>query len=49
MSIYNIKPDIDNFMFFTIDDVYKKIDNFNIDGFGKPLKFPWVAPQAKFI
>jgi len=51
MTIYCIKPDIENFMFFTINDldVYEKMDDFDIEGFGKPLKFSWVAPAAEFI
>jgi len=37
-------------MFFTIDDldVYEKMDDFDIDGFGQPLDFKWYAPSAEF-
>lgn len=51
MSIYRISTDIDDYMFFTIDDldVYEKMDDFDIDGFGQPLKFKWDAPSAEFI
>ena len=38
-------------MLFTIDDldVYEKMEDFDIDGFGKKLKFKWHAPAAEFI
>lgn len=51
MSIYRISHNIEDFMFFTIDDldVYDKMEDFNIDGFGQPLTFKWVAPKAEFI
>ena len=51
MSIYTIRQDIDSFMFFAIDDidVYEKMEDFNIDGFGMPLEFRWVAPKSEFI
>lgn len=51
MSIYRISHNIEDFMFFTIDDmdVYDKMEDFNIDGFGQPLTFSWVAPKAAFI
>ena len=51
MSIYRISTNIDDYMFFTIDDldVYEKMEEFDIDGFGEPLKFKWVAPAAEFI
>lgn len=51
MSIYSVNADIDNFMFFTLDDldVWEKMEDFDIEGFGKPLKFSWVAPKATFI
>lgn len=51
MSIYRIVHNIKDFMFFTIDDldVYSKMGNFDIDGFGLPLKFKWVVPKAEFI
>lgn len=51
MSIYRISHNIKNFMFFTIDDldVYEKMEDFNIDGFGQQLAFHWVAPKAEFI
>ncbi|MES2824955.1 MAG: hypothetical protein V4732_15225 [Pseudomonadota bacterium] len=51
MSIYSISAEIDNFMFFTLDDldVCEKMEDFDIEGFGQPLKFSWVAPKAMFI
>ena len=51
MSIYRISHNIEDFMFFTIDDldVYDKMEDFDIDGFGQPLAFKWVAPKAEFI
>lgn len=51
MSIYRIRHNIDDFMFFTIDDldVYDKMEDFNINGFGQPFDFKWVAPKAEFI
>ena len=51
MSIYRISSNIDDYMFFTIDDldIYEKMEEFDIDGFGEPLKFAWVAPAAEFI
>jgi len=51
MSIYRISHNIEDFMFFTIDDldVYDKMEGFDIDGFGQPLTFAWVAPKAEFI
>lgn len=51
MSIYRIHHNIEDFMFFTIDDldVYNKMDKFDIDGFGQPLQFSWLAPKAEFI
>ena len=51
MTIYRISHNIDDFMFFTIDDmdVYDKMEDFNIDGFGQPLAFNWVAPNAEFL
>ena len=50
MSIYQIQQNIENFMFFMIDDldIYDKMEGFNIDGFGQPLEFDWVAPKAEF-
>ncbi len=38
-------------MFFTLDDldVREKMEDFDIEGFGQPLKFSWVAPKAMFI
>jgi hypothetical protein len=51
MSIYYIDHDVNNFRFFAVDnlEVYEKMGDFDIDGFGKPLKFSWVAPTAEFI
>ena len=38
-------------MLFTIDDfdVYEKMEDFNIEGFGQQLAFRWVPPKAEFI
>lgn len=51
MSIYSIVRDIKNFRIFTVDDmdVYDKMEDFDIHGFGKKLKFEWVAPIGFFI
>ena len=51
MSIYRISTNIDDYMFFTIDDldVYEKMEEFDIDGFGQKLNFKWEAPAAEFI
>lgn len=51
MSIYRVSTNIDDFMMFTIDDldVYEKMEDFDIDGFGKKLEFNWEAPRARFI
>lgn len=50
MSIYRISHNTEVFMFFTIDDldVYDRMEGFDIDGFGQPLTFAWVAPKAAF-
>ncbi len=50
MSIYRIHQNIEDFMFFTIDDldVYDKMEDFDIDGFGRPLQFNWSAPNSEF-
>ncbi len=51
MSIYSIRRDIDNFKVFTVDDsdIYEKMEDFDIHGFGKALEFNWVSPVAFFI
>ena len=51
MSIYSISQNVEAFLFFAIDDidVYEKMDNFNIDGFGQALEFRWVAPKSEFL
>ncbi len=38
-------------MFFTMNDIdiIEKMEDFDIDGFGKALKFKWVEPNAEFI
>lgn len=51
MSIYRISKNIEEYMFFVIDDldIYEKMESFDIDGFGRPLAFKWVAPNAEFL
>ena len=51
MSIYRIDRNIQGFMFFTINDldVVNKMEDFDISGFGQPLNFKWVAPEANFL
>lgn len=49
-KIYKIKSDIDAYMYFSVDDmdVCEKMEDFDIKGFGQPLKFMWNAPVAMF-
>lgn len=51
MSIYRISKNIEEYMFFAIDElnIYEKMENFDIDAFGRPLAFKWVAPNAEFF
>jgi hypothetical protein len=50
MGIYRITQNIDNFMFFSIDDmdIYEKMEDFDINAFGKLLDFEWVSPGFSF-
>lgn len=50
MNIYKVAINIDHVAMSTIDDidVYEKMEDFDADGFGKPLEFNWVSPKASF-
>jgi hypothetical protein len=51
MSFYRVDRDLDHCMYAAFDDmdIVEKMEDFDIEGFGKPLKFKWTAPVLSFM
>ncbi|GAB2198865.1 hypothetical protein [Sessilibacter sp. MAH4] len=50
-SIYKIKIDLDNFMYFIFDEesLFSEMEDFDPDNIGLPFEFEWVAPKSNFL